>query len=96
MPPKKPAQVAGNKKTQEKKKERIIEDKTFGLKNKKGAKQQKFIKAVTQQVKYGQQNSRQIASEAEKNKKKDDKELNELFKPVVAAQKVSKVQSIPF
>uniref|UniRef100_A0A671ML16 Zinc finger CCCH domain-containing protein 15 n=1 Tax=Sinocyclocheilus anshuiensis TaxID=1608454 RepID=A0A671ML16_9TELE len=90
MPPKKPAQVAGNKKTQEKKKERIIEDKTFGLKNKKGAKQQKFIKAVTQQVKYGQQNSRQIASEAEKNKKKDDKELNELFKPVVAAQKVSK------
>ncbi|XP_016100144.1 zinc finger CCCH domain-containing protein 15-like isoform X2 [Sinocyclocheilus grahami] len=91
MPPKKPAQVAGNKKTQEKKKEKIIEDKTFGLKNKKGGKQQKFIKAVTQQVKHGQQNSRQIAAEAEKNKKKDDKkELNELFKPVVAAQKVSK------
>ncbi|XP_043105478.1 zinc finger CCCH domain-containing protein 15 [Puntigrus tetrazona] len=96
MPPKKPAQATGSKKTQEKKKEKIIEDKTFGLKNKKGAKQQKFIKAVTQQVKYGQQNSRQIAAaEAEKNKKKDDKkkelsELNELFKPVVAAQKVSK------
>ncbi|XP_073701901.1 zinc finger CCCH domain-containing protein 15 [Garra rufa] len=96
MPPKKPPQATGNKKTQEKKKEKIIEDKTFGLKNKKGAKQQKFIKAVTQQVKYGQQNSRQIAAtEAEKTKKKDDKkkelsELNELFKPVVAAQKVSK------
>ncbi|XP_016309668.1 zinc finger CCCH domain-containing protein 15 [Sinocyclocheilus anshuiensis] len=95
MPPKKPPQAAGNKKTQEKKKEKIIEDKTFGLKNKKGAKQQKFIKAVTQQVKYGQQNPRQIAAEAEKNKKKDDKkkelsELNELFKPVVGAQKVSK------
>ncbi|XP_059355795.1 zinc finger CCCH domain-containing protein 15 [Carassius carassius] len=96
MPPKKPAQPAGNKKTQEKKKEKIIEDKTFGLKNKKGAKQQKFIKAVTQQVKFGQQNPRQVAAaEAEKNKKKDDKkkelsELNELFKPVVAAQKVSK------
>ncbi|XP_052422205.1 zinc finger CCCH domain-containing protein 15 [Carassius gibelio] len=96
MPPKKPAQPAGNKKTQEKKKEKIIEDKTFGLKNKKGAKQQKFIKAVTQQVKFGQQNPRQAAAaEAEKNKKKDDKkkelsELNELFKPVVAAQKVSK------
>ncbi|XP_059417677.1 zinc finger CCCH domain-containing protein 15-like [Carassius carassius] len=96
MPPKKPVQAAGNKKTQEKKKEKIIEDKTFGLKNKKGAKQQKFIKAVTQQVKYGQQNPRQVAAaEAEKNKKKDDKkkelnELNELFKPVVAAQKVSK------
>ncbi|KAG7330731.1 hypothetical protein KOW79_004700 [Hemibagrus wyckioides] len=95
MPPKKPAQPTGNKKTQEKKKEKIIEDKTFGLKNKKGAKQQKFIKAVTQQVKYGQQNSRQVAAaEADKTKKADKKkeisELNELFKPVVAAQKVSK------
>ncbi|KAG7466840.1 hypothetical protein MATL_G00146640, partial [Megalops atlanticus] len=95
MPPKKPAQAAGSKKTQEKKKEKIIEDKTFGLKNKKGAKQQKFIKTVTQQVKYGQQNARQIAAaESEKNKKGDKKkelsELNELFKPVVAAQKVSK------
>ncbi|XP_037128062.1 zinc finger CCCH domain-containing protein 15 isoform X2 [Syngnathus acus] len=93
MPPKKPAPVAGNKKTQEKKKEKIIEDKTFGLKNKKGAKQQKFIKNVTQQVKYGQQNARQ--AEAEKTNKKTDKkkeldELNELFKPVVAAQKVNK------
>lgn len=96
MPPKKPAQPGGNKKTQEKKKEKIIEDKTFGLKNKKGAKQQKYIKNVTQQVKYGQQSAKQIAqAEAEKTTKKNDKrkeldELNELFKPVVAAQKVSK------
>ncbi|KAM3606160.1 uncharacterized protein V6R79_011762 [Siganus canaliculatus] len=96
MPPKKPAAPAGNKKTQEKKKEKIIEDKTFGLKNKKGAKQQKFIKNVTQQVKYGQQSARQAAqAEADKTGKKGDKkkeldELNELFKPVVAAQKVSK------
>ncbi|KAI4899617.1 hypothetical protein NFI96_019631 [Prochilodus magdalenae] len=94
MPPKKPAPATGSKKTQEKKKEKIIEDKTFGLKNKKGAKQQKFIKTVTQQVKYGQQNARQVAAEAEKGKKPDKKkelsELNELFKPVVAAQKVSK------
>lgn len=36
------------------------QDKTFGLKNKKGAKQQKFIKNVTQQVKYGQQSARQV------------------------------------
>lgn len=96
MPPKKPAPPGGNKKTQEKKKEKIIEDKTFGLKNKKGAKQQKYIKNVTQQVKYGQQSARQIAqAEAEKTTKKNDKkkeldELNELFKPVVVAQKVSK------
>ncbi|XP_064185881.1 zinc finger CCCH domain-containing protein 15 [Anguilla rostrata] len=73
---------------------KIIEDKTFGLKNKKGAKQQKFIKTVTHQVKYGQQNARQIAA-TEGDKKKVDKkkelsELNELFKPVVATQKVSK------
>ncbi|KAM4591471.1 zinc finger CCCH domain-containing protein 15 [Odontesthes bonariensis] len=93
MPPKKPAPATGNKKTQEKKKEKIIEDKTFGLKNKKGAKQQKFIKNVTQQVKHGQQSARQ--TEADKTGKKIDKkkeldELNELFKPVVAAQKVSK------
>lgn len=73
-----------------------VQDKTFGLKNKKGAKQQKYIKNVTQQVKYGQQSARQVAqSDAEKGGKKNDKkkeldELNELFKPVVAAQKVSK------
>ncbi|OWK10857.1 hypothetical protein Celaphus_00005636, partial [Cervus elaphus hippelaphus] len=68
----------------------------WGPKDKKGAKQQKFIKAVTHQVKFGQQNPHQVAqSEAEKKLKKDDKkkelqELNELFKPVVAAQKISK------
>ncbi|XP_006037076.1 zinc finger CCCH domain-containing protein 15, partial [Alligator sinensis] len=88
--------AGGNKKADQKKKEKIIEDKTFGLKNKKGAKQQKFIKAVTHQVKFGQQNPRQAAqAESEKKLKKEDKkkelqELNELFKPVVAAQKISK------
>uniref|UniRef100_A0A5F8H507 Uncharacterized protein n=1 Tax=Monodelphis domestica TaxID=13616 RepID=A0A5F8H507_MONDO len=96
MPRKKQAPAGGNKKAEQKKKEKIIEDKTFGLKNKKGAKQQKFIKAVTHQVKFGQQNPRQAAqNEGDKKLKKDDKkkelqELNELFKPVVAAQKVSK------
>lgn len=47
MPPK---QQAPNKKSQEKLKNKIIEDKTFGLKNKKGAKQQKFIQQVQKQV----------------------------------------------
>lgn len=74
MPPKKQAQAGGSKKAEQKKKEKIIEDKTFGLKNKKGAKQQKFIKAVTHQVKFGQQNPRQVAqSEAEKKLKKETK-----------------------
>ncbi|XP_056391753.1 zinc finger CCCH domain-containing protein 15 [Hyla sarda] len=96
MPPKKPAAPQAAKKTEQKKKEKVIEDKTFGLKNKKGAKQQKFIKNVTHQVKFGQQNPRVVAqAEGEKKTKKDDKkkelqELNDLFKPVVAAQKVSK------
>ncbi|XP_069590011.1 zinc finger CCCH domain-containing protein 15 [Ranitomeya imitator] len=96
MPPKKAPAPPPTKKTDQKKKEKIIEDKTFGLKNKKGAKQQKFIKNVTHQVKYGQQNPRVVTqTEADKKTKKDDKkkdlqELNDLFKPVVAAQKVSK------
>ncbi|XP_053554515.1 zinc finger CCCH domain-containing protein 15 [Bombina bombina] len=96
MPPKKPAAPQPNKKTDQKKKEKTIEDKTFGLKNKKGAKQQKFIKNVTHQVKFGAQNPRLVAqTEGDKKGKKDDKmkellQLNELFRPVVAAQKVSK------
>ncbi|KAJ3610483.1 hypothetical protein NHX12_022575 [Muraenolepis orangiensis] len=90
MPPKKPAPAAANKKTQEKKKEKIIEDKTFGLKNKKGGKQQKFIKNVTLQVKSGPQSARLPEGSKKADKKKELDELNELFKPVVAAQKVSK------
>ncbi|XP_077997177.1 zinc finger CCCH domain-containing protein 15-like [Glandiceps talaboti] len=93
MPPKKQQQAS--KKTEQKKKEKVIEDKTFGLKNKKGAKQQQFIKNVTHQVKFGgQKSAKQVAKEQEdsKLKKKDTKkkeqdELNMLFKPV---QKISK------
>lgn len=50
-PPPKKAPNKESKKTLEKKKERIVEDKTFGLKNKKGAKTQKFIQQVNKQVK---------------------------------------------
>jgi len=49
MPPKK-KEPPGNKKTQEKAKAKVVEDKTFGLKNKKGKKQQTYIKNVAQQV----------------------------------------------
>jgi len=52
MPPKK-VPASASKKTETKKKEKIIEDKTFGLKNKKGSKQQKFIQQVEKQVKSG-------------------------------------------
>lgn len=94
MPPKKKPNEP-SKKTDQKKKEKIIEDKTFGLKNKKGARQQKFIKNVTNQVVHGNQKTSklQATQEAEKSKKKDEKkklqdEINALFKPVT--QTVSK------
>ncbi|KAL9958562.1 hypothetical protein ACROYT_G035591 [Oculina patagonica] len=95
MPPKKKAANEPTKKTEQKKKEKIIEDKTFGLKNKKGKKQQTFVKHVTQQVKYGgNPSARKLAQEQEtkkkttEQKKKEQDDLNQLFKPVIA-QKVS-------
>ena len=48
MPPKK---VQGpSKKEAEKKKQKIIEDKTFGMKNKKSAKNQKYIAQIEASV----------------------------------------------
>ena len=90
MPPKaKPA--APSKKAEAKKKEKVIEDKTFGLKNKKGAKQQRFIQQVEKQVKSGGIPIRKVE---DKTKDKDAKakeaaELNMLFRPVTT-QKVEK------
>ncbi|KAI4487616.1 zinc finger CCCH domain-containing protein 15 homolog [Polistes fuscatus] len=92
MPPKKAP--APSKKAEQKKKEKVIEDKTFGIKNKKGAKQQKFIQQVEKQVKSGGVNPRKIedpnAKKLEKEKKlKEQKELALIFKPV-QAQKIEK------
>ncbi|XP_026463588.1 zinc finger CCCH domain-containing protein 15 homolog [Ctenocephalides felis] len=91
MPPK--AKAGGpSKKTEQKKKEKVIEDKTFGLKNKKGAKQQKFIQQVEKQVKSGGVHpaNNADAKKAEKEKKlKEQKEMNLLFRPV-QTQKVEK------
>ncbi|XP_041374968.1 zinc finger CCCH domain-containing protein 15-like [Gigantopelta aegis] len=88
MPPK-AKKNEPSKKTEQKKKDKVVEDKTFGLKNKKGAKQQKFIQQVEKQVKFGNQKTSKLATETEKErtKKKDDKqreldELNALFRPV--------------
>ena len=95
MPPKKAAAASGpSKKTVEKKKDKVVEDKTFGLKNKKGKKQQDFIKNVTQQVKYGHQGAAKREQEErekkEKKKEADRKKAEEaaLFRPV-SSQKVS-------
>lgn len=90
MPPKK-APAAASKKTEAKKKEKVIEDKTFGLKNKKGSKQQKFIQQVEKQVKSGGQHPlKDNAKKTEKELKlKEQKELAMLFKPV-QTQKIEK------
>jgi len=88
MPPK------VSKKTEQKKKEKIIEDKTFGLKNKKGGKQQKFIAQVEKTVKAGgnqETRKQELQRQKEKEKKlaeqKEAEELKNLFKPI-ATQKV--------
>ncbi|XP_062546547.1 zinc finger CCCH domain-containing protein 15 homolog [Armigeres subalbatus] len=92
MPPKK-VPAGASKKAESKKKEKIIEDKTFGLKNKKGAKQQKFITQVEKQVKSGGQhnllNNPNAKKEEKEKKLKEQKELAQLFKPV-PTQKIEK------
>lgn len=64
----------------------ILQDKTFGLKNKKGAKNQKFIQQVQKQVHQGNQPARAAAPDKKEEKKKKDAELaelNALFRPVI-------------
>jgi len=89
MPPKKAGGGGPSKKAENKAKERVIEDKTFGLKNKKGNKQQKFIQQVEKQVKSGGNPDHRKAElerlAAKKKKEEDqrkDEEMKALFKPV--------------
>ncbi|CAG9533974.1 unnamed protein product [Cercopithifilaria johnstoni] len=90
MPPKN----APNKKTDPKKKEKVIEDKTFGLKNKKGARTQKYVQQVTNQIKYGNVNHAKIDAEKAASKKKtadgELRDLNKLLKPVTEMSKVAR------
>ena len=60
MPPKKKGNDGPSKKALEKEKKKIIEDKTFGLKNKKGAKQKKFVEQVQKQVIFGNKSFRDV------------------------------------
>jgi len=91
MPPKKKEPPGANKKTQEKVKAKVVEDKTFGLKNKKGKKQQTYIKNVAQQV-QGNVKASQAEAKPKLSKKELEKqkleELNDLFKPVQKQQVV--------
>ena len=93
MPPKKANEPS--KKTVDKQKERVIEDKTFGLKNKKCKKQQQYIKNVTTQVKYsGKEYKDKLKQDELKKSDKEqlqdrEDELKLLFKPVIKAQSIS-------
>lgn len=95
MPPK--GKDAPSKKTEQKEKAKIIEDKTFGLKNKnKSTKVGKYIQSVETQVKSGGNSKRLKEQEEAKAALRERKRLEEekkaelaaLFKPV-QAQKVA-------
>lgn len=91
-PKKKPN--APSTKTDQKQKAKVVEDKTFGLKNKKGNKQQKFIQTVEKTVLHGSRTAKELQKlkddkEAKKlTKKQEADELNSLFRPV--EQKIAK------
>lgn len=89
MPPKK--KDAPNKKNVDKAKAKVVEDKTFGLKNKKGKKQQTYIKTVAHQVEGNKKKAAEAAPKLTKRELEKQKleELNDLFKPVQQAQKVA-------
>jgi len=93
MPPKKPP--AASKKTEQKAKAKVIEDKTFGLKNKKGNKNQKYIAQVEKQVKQGgnpdfrkQEQQRAEEKKRKEETKKQEDEMKALFKPAASIQKI--------
>ncbi|KAF1768214.1 hypothetical protein GCK72_000026 [Caenorhabditis remanei] len=86
MPPKQ----APSKKAETKRKEKVIEDKTFGLKNKKGNKNQKFVAQIENQVRNNNTRMDLVRQqEAAKKKEKDELlDIANLLKPV--EQKVAK------
>ncbi len=95
MPPKKDQ---SSKKSEAKAKAKVIEDKTFGLKNKnKSAKVGEYIRKVEAQVQQSgnrKQSEQDAAARAELKEKKRLEELKKaelaaLFKPVVQPQKIA-------
>lgn len=91
MPPKNKGGV--NKKTEVKKKEKLIDDKTFGMKNKKGAKSQKYIEQVQKQVHSGgkvntwaQDQEKKKANEKKAQKEAELREMELLFGKAITAK----------
>ena len=73
-----------------KKKQKIVEDKTFGLKNKKkSAKVAKFVQQMEEQAGTKKRESDRINQKKQKlQDEKAKKEMNDLFKPVIVQPKV--------
>lgn len=81
MPPK-------SKKNIEKAKDKKIEDKTFGLKNKnKSAKVQKYVEQVTQQTKSSGNKKEMMAAERRKQEQEAQKKAEAFRKAEMAGKK---------
>ncbi|GMY14674.1 zinc finger CCCH domain-containing protein 11-like isoform X2 [Fagus crenata] len=71
------------------KKQKIVEDKTFGLKNKNKSKNvQKYVQTLKQSVQPKPDPSKISAKKKKEEEKAKDKELNDLFKIAVSQPKV--------
>ncbi|XP_021289984.1 zinc finger CCCH domain-containing protein 11-like [Herrania umbratica] len=83
MPPKQPS------KAELAKKQKIVEDKTFGLKNKNKSKNvQKYVQNLKQSVQPKPDASKVAQKKKKEEEKAKDKELNDLFKIAVTQPKV--------
>lgn len=83
MPPKQPS------KAELAKKQKIVEDKTFGLKNKNKSKNvQKYVQTLKQNVQPKPDPDKVAAKKKKEEEKAKDKELNDLFKIAVSQPKV--------
>ncbi|KAL7748066.1 Translation machinery-associated protein 46 [Sorochytrium milnesiophthora] len=94
MPPKKDS---GAKKAEQKQKQKVADDKTFGLKNKKkSAKVQKFVQEVNKQA-QGSNSRKDKQAEDQKTQAKTKKQLEEQKKAEIAELfKVVQTQKVPF
>lgn len=71
------------------KKQKIVEDKTFGLKNKNKSKNvQKYVQSLKQNVQPKPDPSKVSAKKKKEEEKAKEKELNDLFKVAVSQPKV--------
>lgn len=88
MPPK--GQAQASKKAEEKRRQKLVEDKTFGLKNKKGAKMQKYCAMIEKNILSNNQKGKQGQGSTSKKKEEADdlKDLTKIFKPVQTMPKI--------